>query len=550
MIKRFLAYLLIVSVMITGFAFAEEATEHAPVVILYTNDVHCGINDGVSYAGVAAYKKAYAEAGYDVLLVDVGDAIQGEAVGTISKGEYIVDIMNEVGYSVATIGNHEFDYGMDRFMELKDMAQYDYVCCNFTDLEGNPLLTPYVIREIGGWKVAFVGIDTPETFTKSTPSYFQDEEGNYIYSFNGGNNGQDLFDITQKYVDQARAEGAEIVVALSHLGTEFIADDKPWTSSDLITNTNGIDVVLDAHSHSVIAGEKVLNKDGEEVLLTSTGTKLGALGSLTISTDDEGAPVFETALHTETIFRDEETTEYVAGIVSRYEDMLTEVVAHTDVDLIIYDPTAVDEEGNPIRIIRTQETNLGDLCADAYRFISGAQIGLVNGGGIRQTIPAGDITYEQVIAVHPFGNMLTVVEATGQQILDALEMSVSKLPSENGGFLQVSGLTFEINMAVESTVIVDENAEFVEVSGERRVQNVLVNGEPIDPEATYTVASHNYLLKDGGDGMNMFKGDTILQDAVMLDNQVLINYITEGLQGNVGEEYAEPYGQGRFTIIE
>ena len=495
-IRDRLAVLLIVSMMIAGFALAEEAPAHAPAVILYTNDVHCGIDDAIGYAGLAAYKKAYEKAGYDVLLADCGDAIQGAAVGTISKGEYIVDIMNEVGYSVATIGNHEFDYGMDQFMALKDKAQYDYVCCNFTDLEGNAVLTPYVIKELGGWKIAFVGVDTPETFTKSTPTYFQDGEGNYIYSFNGGNGGQDLFDIVQKYVDQAIGEGAEIVVALSHLGTEFIADDKAWTSSDLIANTTGIDAVLDAHSHSTIAGELVLNKDGEEVLLSSTGTKLEALGSLTITEDADGALVLETELHTEKLFQDDDMTTYVEGIKAQYAETLNQVVAHSDVDLIINDPTAVDAEGKPIRIIRTQETNLGDLCADAYRYISGAQIGLVNGGGIRKQIPAGDITYEQIIAVHPFGNMLTVVEATGQQVLDALEMSASKLPAENGGFLHVSGLTFEINAGIESPVVVDENGEFVEVNGERRVQNVLVDGAPIDPAATYTVASHNYMLKD------------------------------------------------------
>ena len=550
MLRKLLAVLLIVSMMIAGFALAEEAPAHAPAVILYTNDVHCGIDDAIGYAGLAAYKKAYEKAGYDVLLADCGDAIQGAAVGTISKGEYIVDIMNEVGYSVATIGNHEFDYGMDQFMALKDKAQYDYVCCNFTDLEGNAVLTPYVIKELGGWKIAFVGVDTPETFTKSTPTYFQDGEGNYIYSFNGGNGGQDLFDIVQKYVDQAIGEGAEIVVALSHLGTEFIADDKAWTSSDLIANTTGIDAVLDAHSHSTIAGELVLNKDGEEVLLSSTGTKLEALGSLTITEDADGALVLETELHTEKLFQDDDMTTYVEGIKAQYAETLNQVVAHSDVDLIINDPTAVDAEGKPIRIIRTQETNLGDLCADAYRYISGAQIGLVNGGGIRKQIPAGDITYEQIIAVHPFGNMLTVVEATGQQVLDALEMSASKLPAENGGFLHVSGLTFEINAGIESPVVVDENGEFVEVNGERRVQNVLVDGAPIDPTATYTVASHNYMLKDGGDGMNMFQGDAILQDEVMLDNQVLINYIADGLAGNVGEDYAEPYGQGRITIVE
>lgn len=549
--KKILAVLLVVSMMLVSFcAFAEEAPEHAPVMILFTNDIHCGIDDNIGYAGLANYKKAYEALGYDVALVDVGDAIQGAAIGTVSKGDYIIDLMNFVGYDVATLGNHEFDYGLDRLMELIDKAEYEYVCCNFTDLEGNPILAPYTIKELGGWKVAFVGVDTPEAFYKSTPTYFQDEEGNYIYSFSGGNNGQDLFDTVQKAVDAAHEEGAEIVVALCHLGDVFIAEDKPWTASDVIVNTNGIDVVLDAHAHSIIPGETVLNKDGDEVLMSSTGTKLANVGSLSISAGEEGEAVFETSLHNESLFQDPETAEFVNGIKGQYEEMLNEVVGHTDIDLIIYDPVAKDENGNAIRIVRSQETNLGDLCADGYRFESGADVAFVNGGGIRATIPAGDITYEQVIAVHPFGNAMCVVEATGQQILDLLEMSVSKLPGENGGFQHVSGMTFEINMAVESPVVIDENGEFIEVSGERRVQNALIAGEPVDPEKIYTVASHNYMLKSGGDGLNMFVGDTILQDEVMIDNQVLINYIRDYLGGVVGEEYAEPYGQGRIVFVE
>ena len=224
-------------------------------------------------------------------------------------------------------------------------------------------------------------------------------------------------------------------------------------------------------------------------------------------------------------------------------------MASSQVDLIVNDLTAVDSEGKPIRIIRSQETNLGDLCADAYRLVSGADIGVVNGGGIRAAIPAGDITFEQIISVHPFGNAMCVVEATGQQILDALEKSVSKLPDENGGFLHVSGLTFTVDMSVPSTVVVDDKGNFVEVSGERRVKDVKVGGEDIDPAKTYTLASHNYMLKSGGDGFNMFINDKLLQDEVMLDNQVLITYITENLGGVIGEEYAEPYGQGRITII-
>ena len=255
-------------------------------------------------------------------------------------------------------------------------------------------------------------------------------------------------------------------------------------------------------------------------------------------------------MHTESIFQDDDTAAFIDSIEAEYADTLATVVASSDVDLTIYDPTATDADGNPVRIIRSQETNLGDLCADAYRAISGADIAFVNGGGIRDSIPAGDITYEQIIAVHPFGNALCVVEATGQEILDALEMSVRHVPEETGGFLQVSGLTFEVNMSVDSTVVTDDADMFVEITGDRRVQNVLVNGEPIDPEATYTVASHNYLLKSGGDGYTMFMDNTLLQDEVMLDNQVLINYITDSLGGVVGEAYTDAYGEGRIAFVE
>lgn len=546
MLKRFLILSLALMMALSGLALAEEADAAASngVVILYTNDVHCAIDTNIGYAGVAAYEKAYEDAGYDVLLVDCGDAVQGAAVGTLSTGEYIVDIMNEVGYDVATIGNHEFDYGMDRFNELVEMAEYPYVSANFTDLEGNTILSPYAVLEAGGYSIAFVGASTPETFSKSTPTYFQDEEGNFIYSFCGGNDGADLYAAVQAAVDGARAEGADYVVVLSHLGTE--ASSVPFTSTDLIANTSGIDVVLDGHSHSVWEMEIEQNKDGEDVVMSSTGTQLTALGSLMI--DAEGN--LATQLHTETIFQDDETAAFIDGIEAQYADTLATVVATSDVDLTIYDPTETDADGNPIRLIRSQETNLGDLCADAYRAISGADIAFVNGGGIRDSIPAGDITYEQIIAVHPFGNALCVVEATGQEILDALEMSVRHVPDETGGFLQVSGLTFEVNMGVESSVVVDDADMFVEVAGDRRVQNVLVGGEPIDPEATYTLASHNYMLKSGGDGYTMFADNALLQDEVMLDNQVLINYITESLGGVVGEEYSDPYGQGRITFVE
>ena len=545
MLKKLLAVLLVVSMLMTGLAFAETAeteVEHQPVVVLYTNDVHCGIEDAIGYAGLAAYEKAYEKLGYEVILVDNGDAIQGGPIGTLSKGEYIIDIMNAVGYDIATIGNHEFDYGMDEFMSLREKAEFPYISANFCDLEGNTILDPYVIKELGGWKVAFVGASTPETFTKSTPTFFQDGEGNYIYSFCQGEDGANLYAAVQKAVDAARAEGAEIVIVMSHLGID--GSSVPYTSSDLIVNTTGVNAVLDGHSHSVLDMELVQNAAGEDVILSSTGTKLNNVGSLIINVGDDQTPVLTSALHSESLFQDEEAEAYIATVKAQYEETLNQVVATTAVDLTIKDPATGE------RAVRTAETNLGDLCADAYRIVLGADVAIVNGGGVRADIPAGDITYGQILSVHPFGNMACLIEATGQQILDALEMASRDVPDECGGFLQVSGLSYEINVGVESSVVVDDAGSFVEVAGERRVQNVLVAGEPIDPEATYTLASHNYMLKSGGDGLNMFQGDTLLQDEVLIDNQVLINYIVDTLGGVVGEEYSDPYGQGRITIVE
>ncbi|MBR3130106.1 MAG: bifunctional metallophosphatase/5'-nucleotidase, partial [Clostridia bacterium] len=367
--------------------------------------------------------------------------------------------------------------------------------------------------------------------------------------------GEKLYTVTQNAVDAARADGADYVIAMSHLGIE--ADCSPWTSSEVINNTTGIDVCLDAHSHTVIPGETVKNKDGEDVLLTSTGTKLAYVGVLTIDEDgtfhtmliDESAVAYAELIGA--LSDDGGIGEVVDSINAEFAELINQVVAHSDVDLITQDPANED-----VRIIRNQETNLGDLCADAYRSLSGAQIAFVNGGGIRKSIPAGDITYGQIISVHPFGNMLCVAEVSGSTILDALEMAAAKLPGESGGFQHVSGMRFTIDLNVDSTVEFNNKGEFIGVTGDRRIKNVTVlNGEtgeyePLDPEKTYTLASHNYLLEEAGDGFTMFKGCTLLQDKVMIDNQVLITYIVETLDGNVGKEYAEPFGEGRITIVE
>ena len=511
---------------------AETLALTGEVVVLYTNDVHCGVSGNLGYAGIATVKDTLEKQGKTVILVDNGDAIQGDTVGTLSKGEYIIDIMNHVGYDVAVPGNHEFDYGMEQFLALAEKAEFPYVSVNFNK-EGEPVFDPYVIIEAEGAKIAFLGICTPKTITTSTPTYFQNEAGEYIYGFCQGEEGAELYNAVQASVDAARAEGADFVIAMAHLGIEY--DCTPWTSSEVINNTTGIDVVLDGHSHSVIEGDLVKNKDGKEVVLTSTGTKLENIGMLTIGTDGSVKS---------TLVSNAATVEFVAGVEEQFAELINEVVASTEVDLTIKDPVTGE------RMVRRQETNLGDLCADAYLAMSGADIAFVNGGGVRADIPAGDITYGQIISVHPFGNEMCTVETNGQDILNALEFGASKLPSENGGFLQVAGISYTIDMNVDSSVVVDENGTFVEVAGEYRVKDVMVGGEPLDVNKTYVLASHNYMLKNGGDGFNMFQDDTVILDCVMIDNQVLINYIVEKLGGVVGEEYSDVYGQGRITVIE
>lgn len=551
--KRILGLVLamVMLLSLTGMAFAEgEAALQQDVVVLFTSDVHCGIDQGFGYAGLAAIRQSLEEAGNHVVLVDNGDSIQGEPIGTMTTGEALIELMNTVGYDIAIPGNHEFDYGMDRFLELTEKANFPYISANFNK-EGELVFAPYVIKEFDGVKIAFVGVTTPKTITSSTPKYFQDEEGNFIYGFMQDETGEKLYAAVQSAVDAARGEGAAYVVALGHLGNEEAC--APWTYADVIANTTGIDALLDGHSHDTDQVQ-MENKDGQTVLRSGCGTKLAGIGCLRIGKDGK--------LSTELFLWNNKTAApALLGIrndaytaVKTAQDALTEklseVVAQTAVELTINDPTAKKDDGSPIRIVRSQETNLGDLCADAYRNLSGAQIAFVNGGGIRTSIKQGDITLNDILKVHPFGNAMCVIEASGQQILDALEWGARAVPSESGGFLQVSGLTYEIHTYIESTAKADENTMFAGVEGEYRVKNVMVGGEPLELDKTYTLASHNYMLKNGGDGYSMFGGCKLLQDEVMLDNQVLINYITGSLGGVVGEEYAEPYGEGRIVIVE
>lgn len=529
---------------------AEE--ESKGIVILHTNDVHCGVyadDYTMGAADLAAYKARLESEGYEVILADAGDFVQGGVIGTLSEGKYPLQIMNKLGYDLAVPGNHEYDYGMDTFFMLTENADFPYLSANFTDLEtGEKPFDGYKIIETDEAKIGFVGITTPETPTSSRPTYFMNDKGEYVYGFCGGGDGSELYAAVQESVDGALADGADYIVVLGHMG-DYVYDER-WSSKTVIENVSGIDVFIDGHSHSVIENETVTDKDGKSVVLASTGTKLENIGAVTIT--DEGIVSELLSKDEFTLTTDEnsaeykaytEMTDFIAGIDSEYAELATTVVAKTAVDLTINDPDTGE------RAVRNSETNMGDLCADAYRIKAGADIGFINGGGVRSDIAAGDITYGDIINVQPFGNSLCVVEVSGQQILDCLEKGAVYYPEESGGFMQVSGLTYEIHSYIPSSVKTDDDGNFISVDGEYRVKNVMVNGEPLDLAKTYTLASHNYMLLSCGDGMTMFKDCNVVAREIMVDNQMLIEYITDNLGGTVGEEYSDPKGSGRITIV-
>ncbi len=512
------------------------------IVILYDNDVHCAV-DG--YASMAALKKDMLGKTDYVSVVSSGDFAQGATIGALSKGANIIDIMNQVGYDVVTLGNHEFDYQMDQLKFLTNYLNSKVVSCNFMDLTKNKsVYKSYTIKNYGKVKVAFVGISSPESITKSTPTYFQNKKGDFIYGFCGDESGKALYDRVQKSVNAAKKAGADYVVALAHLGTDGTTSQ--WTSTSVISNTTGIDVMLDAHSHNTYAGTILKNKEGKDVTVSSTGTKFSSIGKLLITKKGKiSAQLISLKEYTKT---DATVKDYIEAVKKSYSAEVSRVIGKTSVDL-----TTLNLTTNK-RAIRNAETNLGDFCADALRTVLGADIAIMNGGGIRDNIAKGDVTYNSLLSVFPFGNMGCVMEVTGQQIMDALELGAKNYPAESGGFLQVSGMTYEINTAIPTSVVVDATGMFQKVSGAYRVQKVMVLNsktgkyEKLDLKKKYSLAGINYTLKSSGDGFTMFKGSKILKDEVSVDNEILIKYLTENLAGVVGEAYATPTGQGRIVI--
>lgn len=544
-ISVLLAVIMIASVM--PFAFAAEKE----TVILYTNDVHCAIED---YAVLAAYRAELIAQGKNVVTVDAGDAIQGEVIGSMTEGKAVVDIMNAVGYDYAVPGNHEFDYKMEVFLDLaQNKAEYEYISSNFHYLpRAESVFNPYAVEDFGAYQVAFVGISTPDTITSSTPEYFKDENGNFNYGFPlypGGMTNEALYKNIQESVDEAIKDGADYVVAVGHTG--IIGSNDGWKSTDIIANTDGIDYFIDAHSHETTEKAVYKNKNDEDVYLTSTGANFANFGALTISGDTE---TFE-LINPDNIDVDAMSADAKSAYTAVKQKIdgyneeivyLFEEIGVSEAELVVYDTDSS-------RAVRKRETNAGDFVADAYRAVTGADVAIVNGGGVRAEIEIGAVSRKNLMDVNAFNNGMCVVEVTGQQIVDILEHGARRCPEELGSFFQVSGMTFEIHTYRESPVISDQMGNFMGIDGakERRVQNVRIADEPIGLDKKYSLAGSTYVLLQGGDGLTMVDGSKILQqEGLPCDSEMLIKYFTETLGGVISADmYGNPDGDGRITII-
>ena len=550
--------------------------DKSDVTILYTNDVHTYIDKQspkLTYAAIADLKQSYQNAGKDVLLVDAGDHVQGTAYGSMDEGASIIKLMNAAGYDVATPGNHEFDYGMDRAKAIMKEADFPYLSCNWVDLRTGLRVLPSVkVFVRGGRRIAFVGVTTPETFTKSTPAYFMDKaQRKYIYDIQGGEDGKKLYDAVQKAIDKAKLL-ADVVIGLGHLGVD--PSSSPWTSEEVIAHTSGFDAFIDGHSHTVMENKQVQDASGKAVTLTQTGSYFANVGEMTIAADG--------TITTKLIPTHEGMDAGIAAMqtswVNTVDDMLGEKIAVGDSDFYVSDPATGK------RRIRSAETNLGDFVADGiYAYFNEVEklhcdLAIMNGGGIRADVPAGDWTFKTCKQVSPFGNVACLMSVTGKQIQDALEFAARFAGAEgkeNGGFLQVAGATYEIHTDIPNTVQTDDKNVWIgSATGTPRVQNVKIydraNGTyvPLDENKTYALAGMNYTLRNLGDGFAMFDGAELIKDYVSEDYLVMSTYAmtfggvdAEGLphlssaNSVLAEypgyllDYENPYGAGRISIL-
>lgn len=511
----------------------DEPLPSNPIVIIYENDVHCAV-DG--YAKLATIREQQKTLTPYVTTVSCGDFIQGDVVGAISTGGHIIDIMNLVEYDFVTLGNHEFDFGVPRMFELTEKLNAQVIDANFRHIPTNtPVFPAYEIVTYEDVDIAYIGLTTTSTLSTS-PKKFQDESGAFIYDFSKNT----FYETAQRHINQARQEGADYIVVLSHLGNE--PDDDHPNSLSLIAQTTGIDVVLDAHSHSFLPDTLIYNETGHPVLMSSTGTKFQGVGILTLS--PEGT--FSTRIESlENVAPDAGIQAFVDDIKAKVESEGNTVIGHSEISLPTHTPTGD-------RMVRTQETAIGNFCADAFRIVLDTDIAFINGGGIRDSISQGEVSFNDLKAVFPFGNTASIGSMTGRQLLDVLEFSVSQLPNESGEFLHVSGMKFEADASIPSPVYTDGNGLFVGVDDTgRRVSNAQILNkegtyEPIDLNRTYTIAGFNYHLVDGG-GLGILNGANIIASDMGQDIEILSIYVQQYLEGKISQRYADTEGRIRIT---
>ena len=574
--KKLLSLLLALAMVFTLAACGEkkpdpgkDATATEPVVILHTNDVHGAVSN---YAKVAALASQYESEGAYVLILDAGDFSQGDTAVSVSEGATAVELMNMVGYDAVALGNHEFDYGMARAKAVLREADFPYVSCNWVDLRtGFNVLPSVKFFFVGGRKIAFVGVTTPETFTKSTPAYFMNKaQTKYIYDILGGEDGQKLYSAVQKAVDKAKCL-ADVVIGLGHLGVD--PSSSPWTSEEVIAHTTGFDAFIDGHSHTVMENKQVADASGRMVTLTQTGSYFANVGEMTIAPDG----TISTRLVSTYDQEDPAVAAEQAAWVNTVDDMLGEKIAVADTKFYITDPATGK------RRIRSGETNLGDFVADGiYTYFNEVEqlhcdIAIMNGGGIRSDEDAGYWTFKTCKQVSPFGNVACLMSVTGKQIQDALEFAArfAGTEKENGGFLHVAGASYEIHADIPNTVQTDEKNVWIgSATGTPRVQNVKIYNkasgtyEPLDESKTYALAGMNYTLRNLGDGFAMFDGAELIKDYVSEDYLVMSTYAmtfggvdAEGLPHLTTAnspladypgyllDYENPYGAGRISIL-
>ena len=533
--KRLLSCIVCICMVLCSLNAVVFAKDSETIVILYENDVHCAVE---GYSKLAAMKNELKSEYEYVGVVSSGDFVQGGTLGAVSKGEYIVELMNLVGYDAIAPGNHEFDYTISRLTELYELSETKYISCNFAKIgEEETYFEPYTIVSYGDVDIAYIGIITPETITSARPSQFRNENGEIIYTFNESR----LYELVQESIDEATEDGADYVIALSHIGYDESGELNDVT--DVIENTDGLDVVLDAHSHSVIEEKIVKDKSGDDVLLSSTGTGFENIGKLTIANGEFDTELVKTETYTKT---DADVDAYIAEINESYAELGNRKIGESKVELITHN-------GEGVRLVRTAETNLGNLCSDALFFVTNADVSYVNGGGLRAPIKSGDMTFNDIYSVFPFNNRIVTAEITGQVLLDMLEMSMISYPQEDGAFPHMSGITFSVNKSIPSSIKVDENGFFTKVDGDYRVYDVKVldkesgNYKALELDKKYILAAADYYILNFGSGMSMFKDAKVVESEGMLDVEVLERYITDNLNGVIGEEYKDVVNRITFT---